>query len=627
MFETGPQSTHVPLGVVTGLIRLAHRGDPGLGLRCLLRLATIGNALRAEMGRRDGLSASELGLGIHIEYMAQERLLVVRDAGVGLTGDDLRTCMESATGLVGNGAFAAFGRQDPRSMEEYLLASAALLLHLLAFGEELTVESLSCRADAPPCRLRYSGGDEYSLEPGTLATPGTVVSVRFEPESRYCADPRQLADLLRMYGDFLQFPVFWEGRQVNTMSPPWHRSGASEMHYVAFLRGRYPYTPPPLLVIPLQVRRPEIEARGVLWVPGEQVSVLDRDIGTVDLYWRRVLMRRSVPGMLPAWARFFRGIVDCDRHPDEVLGSPPGADVDLQVADTLEQAVLSGIRRALVLDPASFEAVAHQHNTLLKLAALENDELFDIVADQLPFDTAAGPRTLIEHVSAVMKTAGTTAVRYLSVDPLAHMATYRARGDEVIDASRGLDEEILRKYDRHNPTIELIDMGRRTPDFVENVVDPSFEPVLEAFARLDLPIVYRLARFDTPSPAAVVTATGRAESQSDLEQLFLLSQMTGAMPADARAAMQRALSARPSVPQDRILHLNLTAPEIRAMRAAIHRGIDADLVREVAEAIAVRAMVLAGGPPNPADLLNVGSEMMCRLLGYDGDESLEWSGP
>lgn len=627
MDETGTRSTNVPLGAIAGLIRLAYQGDADLGLRCLLRLATIGNALRAEMGLRDGVSASELGLGIHVEFSTEEQLLVVRDDGVGLTADDLRQCIESATELIGDRAFAAFGRHDPRSMDDYRLACAALLLHLLPFGEELTVESLSCVSGSTPCRLRYAGGDKYSVEPGTLATPGTMVSVRFEPGRRYVNDSAKLVGLLRCYGDFLQFPVFWDGRQINTMSPPWHRAGAGEIHYGAFLRGRYPDIPPPLLVIPLQVQRPEIEARGVLWVPGEQVSVLDENLGTVDLYWRRVLMQRSVPGLLPTWARFFRGIVDCDRHPTELRGGQSGDDADVHLIDIIEQVILTGIRRVLILNPGSFEAVAHQHNTLLKLAALENDELFEIVADQLPFDTAAGPRTLIEHVSAVMRQTGATAVRYLASDPLARMVTYRARGEEIIDASHGLDEEVLKKYDRHNPTIELVDMSRRTPDFVENVVDPSMDPLLEVFAGLEMPVVYRLARFDSPSPAAILTATERAESQSDLEQLFLLSQITGAMPADARAAMQRALSARPSLPRDRILHINLTAPEIRALRAAIHRKADTDLIRQVAEAIVVRTMILAGGLLDPADLQDVGTEMMCRLLEYNGDEKLQWSGP
>lgn len=627
MDETRTVSTRVPLGAITGLVRHAYQSDPDLGLRCLLRLATVGNALRAEMGLRDGVSASELGLGIHVEFSAEEQLLVVRDDGVGLTADDLAQCIESATELVGAKAFAAFGRRDPRSMDEYRLASAALLLHLLPFGEELTVESRSCVGGSRPCRLCYAGGDEYSVGPGTLSTPGTIVSIRFGPGHRYVSDSGKLIGLLRLYGDFLQFPVFWDGRQINTMSPPWHRAGAGEVQYAAFLRGRYPEIPPPLMVIPLQVQRPEIEARGVLWVPGEQVSVLDEDLGTVDLYWRRVLMRRAVPGLIPAWGRFFRGIIDCDRHPTELRGGQSGEDPGIDLTDIVEQVILTGIRRALILNPGSFAAVAHQHNTLLKLAALENDELFEIVADQLPFDTAAGPRTLIEHVSAVMRQTGATAVRYIASDPLSRMATYRARGDEIIDASRGLDEEVLKKYDRHNPTIELMDMSRRAPDFVENVVDASMDPLLEVFAALEMPVVYRLARFDSPSPAAVLTATERAESQSDLEQLFLLSQITGAMPADARAAMQRALSARPSLPRDRILHLNLTAPEIRAMWAAIHRGGDEDLIRQVAEAIVVRAMILAGGLLDPADLQDVGTEMMCRLLGYNGDEKPEWSGP
>ncbi len=627
MAEMGSRSVNVPLGGLVGLMRLALQGEPDLGLQCLLRLAAAGNALRAEIGLHDGVSASELGLGIHVAIIPEETMLCIRDDGVGLDADDLERAVQASTELLAQEGISSLGKHEPRSMEEYRQAFAMSLLHLLAQVDEMIVDSLSYLPGSRPVRLRYCGGDEYTLEAGELETPGTAVSVRFGADSAHFTDPEHLPGLVRLYGDFLQFPVFWEGRQINTMSPPWHRAGVGEMHYASFLRGRQPESPPPLLVLPLQVRRPDIDIRGVLWVPGVQVSVLDDDLATVDLYWSRVLMRRSVSGMLPAWARFFRGIVDCDLHPSRLVGTRAGKDRSAPMREVLEQALMTGIRRTLVLNPEAFAAVAHQHDALLKLAALENDELFEIVADHLPFNTAAGPRTLLEHVSAVMKATGTTSVRYLPTDPLSQMATYRSRGEDVIDASHGLDAEVLSKFARHNPSIQLIDMRWQVPDFVESVSDPSLEPLLALFDELEMPLAYRMARFDTPVPAALLTAAGKGGATSELEQLFLLSQITGAMPADARGAMQRALSARKAQSPDRVVHLNLTSPVIRALHAALARSADSELLRQVAEVVVMRALILGGGSFDPALVEDIGSEMMCRLLEYSGADHPEWSGP
>jgi hypothetical protein len=128
---------------------------------------------------------------------------------------------------------------------------------------------------------------------------GTAIQVQPRPAYRHLCDAHRLPGLLRQYGDFLQFPILWEGSQVNSMSPPWHQPAATVSDYAVFLRNRDPQMPAPLLVMPVFIQRGAIEIRGVLWVPGRRLSLSDSDLGTVDLYWRRVLHESGRADVLP----------------------------------------------------------------------------------------------------------------------------------------------------------------------------------------------------------------------------------------------------------------------------------------------------------------------------------------
>ncbi len=592
--------------------------DENTPIRVLLRSASDANALRAKLAARQGLSPSELALGIRVSIESQQRALTVHDNGIGMTEEELRRHLGDIAQIVARQTPRSLEQSEPNTEDDYMRAFAVLPLHMVAFADEVTIDTLSHKPGSTPCRLRYWGGEQYELRPGQAEAVGTSVTVSLKPQYAHLCDAGTVPELLRLFGDYLPFPIFWEDRQINTMSPPWYQSEATVADYAAFLRSRYPQLPAPLLVIPLSLQRGPIELRGVLWVPGQPLSVLDEQLGRTDIYWRRMLALPNEAGMLPHWARFITGIVDSNLPPQQLCYSDATSASGFHLPAVLEEVLLDAFKQILIEDPESFAPLAQRHDQLLKLAALENDELFELVADHLLFTTASGRKSLAECVSEVVQTTGKPTIRYQSMPLGSVWAVFRQHRLSVIDASAGLDEAILEKYDRTNPSVELEDIEATETHLFEEVTNSNYQPLLELFSEMEPPVTARPARFQPVSIAAIISPTRDDPMRPQLEQLFLLSQITGVMPAEARSAMQRALSAGPPTTTPKILHINVDSPVIKAMLHALMAD-QRELAGQVAQLTLLRAQIAAGGLTDSGQLRDLSNDLLCRVLGYRDD--------
>ena len=318
-------------------------------------------------------------------------------------------------------------------------------------------------------------------------------------------------------------------------------------------------------------------------------------------------------GVLPAWARFVAGIVDSTLPPQNPCAAPGSNAADLRAA--LEETLLDALRNILTRTPDRFAAIAQRHDQPLKLAALESDELFELIADHLLFSTSSGRQTLADYLYEVTQATGKSEIQYQTVPLEPFSEIVRAQRLLVIDASEGLDEAVLHKYDGHNPTVQLVDIAGIEPFFLEEVLDPRYQPLVALFAELDPPVTVQPARFDPSSVAAIISPARPDTMRPQLEQLFLLSQITGAMPPEARSALQRALSDRASTTPSRVLHLNVNCPVVNALLDALATG-KRGLARVVAQRTLLQAQLIAGSPVASGFLREVNNALISRLLAH-----------
>src|SRR5262249_13351105 len=154
--------------------------------------------------------------------------------------------------------------------------------------------------------------------PGERDEPGTTVQLLLKPAAAFLLDEETLVQTIRTYADFLPIPirVNRDPTPVNLMAPPWmdEDPGRAILDYIArAFRGTRP-----LCVIPLHDARLNlghdfmtVPLAGFLFVPpGSDASVLG-EYGDVNVFIRRMFICERERDLLPPWARFVRGVVEC----------------------------------------------------------------------------------------------------------------------------------------------------------------------------------------------------------------------------------------------------------------------------------------------------------------------------
>ena len=318
-----PDSELYPVGCslsdVIIMLGYSFRWDRDIVLSTMLRNASDSNDYRVQQTVAEGRSPAEVALSIRVAVEPETCTLVVKDSGVGCTHDELARQVGNMLEILRTTAPETPGAHAPKTPEEHVQSLVLMVLHIAAHADQVTVESLSSMPGSRPVRLEYWGGDHCRIGDGSLSEAGTAVEVRLKPSLAHLCDEETVRSLLKQYGDYLEYPILWEGQQVNAMSPPWHQPGASTDDYASFLRTLHPQTPAPVLVLPVHMRYPGVVLRGALWVPGRHISVIHNGHGTLDIYWRRMPRGRQVQGFLPKWARFVSGIIDIDGPREELL--------------------------------------------------------------------------------------------------------------------------------------------------------------------------------------------------------------------------------------------------------------------------------------------------------------------
>jgi len=242
--------------------------------------------------------------------------LTIRDNGCGLSEEEIGTYL------------ATIGRGYTRELRERLTLcspeEAAELIGQFGLGflsafllaAEVTVVTRSFK-DGPALRWHSTGDEFYDLRPIEDAETGMSVSLRVKPAASFILREEELLGTVRTYADFLPTPIHLAGDPVpvNLMTPPWEADDveAAARDYL----DRVSPGAPPLYVLPLhdgEVRLRHdsitIPLRGFLYVPPGSVASV-REYGDLTVYIRRMFICDHERDLLPPWARFVRGVLDC----------------------------------------------------------------------------------------------------------------------------------------------------------------------------------------------------------------------------------------------------------------------------------------------------------------------------
>ena len=325
------------------------------------------------------------------------------------------------------------------------------------------------------------------------------------------------------------------------------------------------------------------------------------------LYAKRMLVGEAVEAILPDWAFFVRAVLDGDRL--ELTASRESLQDNEALAETRERlgaAIRRWLLRTAATDPDRMRRFLQVHHLGAKAMAAEDDEMLDIVAGLLPWETTRGQMSLADFAALdpVLRYAESIE-DFRQIAPLASVG-----GVAVLNAGYAYDGELIRRWLARHP-------GSDARRIAPSELSPGFEPVDPAerarFARL-------LATAQEALDRTGVVADVRRFAPEDLQAVLLIDR-DGRRERD-RAEVREDLdgpwaalldaTARPQAKASFVVN----AANLTVRRLAEHP--DATLQRHVIEALYAHALIAGQHPLRPVD-----SALVSRALPNLIDRALD----
>ena len=527
--------------------------EPDVAVRELVQNAHDTCILRRE--KEPGLAPR-----IDISFDKQAQTLTFADNGLGMTDHELHDYLST----IGQG-FTRIQRErlsDAAAQQALLLIGQFGIGLLSAFSVAETVEvyTRSTQSGAPGFKWVCQGDIDYTVEPFQVRSPGTRMVLHLSDHSLVLLDEERLRRAIKKYADFLSVPIYLHGSQVNVCTPPWSEGRQTE--YADYIKDRYNLYP--LATLPFHITEP-LALDGLLFVPMIPFE-LTRDFGEVDIYISRMFIKADDKALLPAWARFVKGVINSPALTPTVSRDEVVRDGNYDaVRAALGEKILGYLTFLEENDPDTLSMVVGAYNNTIKVRSLDDDAFFDRICDLVRVSTSDGSMSMKEYLS---RSEGV--IYYFSERGTGtqHKLLFAHKGLPVIDASWGVEEEFLEKYaQRKGVKLERLESGSGIIFKLPETVDEKWGDLERQF-RQQLHKDARAVAFDPHAVPAVLVARPMDRDDKELGQMQARGQELGFSSSQIRQLFQKMSQDKTTraAGDDTILHLNISNPLMQQLR-------------------------------------------------------------
>jgi TNF receptor-associated protein 1 len=220
-------------------------------------------------------------------------------------------------------------------------------------GRKVEVRSKSAMKPDEPARLWVSDGSgsyEISdLPDGYRQDRGSSIIIYLKEDDWGFVEEKKIEGILKKYSNFVNFPIYLNGKIVNTVKALWSQDPKEITHeeYVEFYKYVANTTDEPMETYHFRADAP-IDIKALLFIPtshGEK-SGMDRLLPGVSLYSRKILIEAKSPNILPDWLRFIKGVVDSEDLPLSISREKPqDTALVMKLRKTLTRKVITHMSR------------------------------------------------------------------------------------------------------------------------------------------------------------------------------------------------------------------------------------------------------------------------------------------
>jgi molecular chaperone HtpG len=544
---------------------------------------------------------------IHIEVQAEgdEKKIVVKDSGVGMTAEEL---IENLGTIAQSGAkaFLQRVREGDTSPGEIIGQFGVGFYSVFMVADEVRVISRSYKPDADAAAWISQGDDTYRIETADKSDRGTEIHIQLKQDAGEFANGWRLKQIVKKHSDFIGFPIYVEGEQANQQTSLWRKrpSEVEAEDYRKFYQQLTMDFEEPLATIHFSSDAP-VNMRALLFIPGrrERGILAARTQPGLKLYSHNVLIQEYCTDLLPKWLQFVDGVVDSEDLPLNVSRETvQNTRVMLHLGKAVRRRVMRELGDIARKDAEKYERFWQEFGRVLKEGVVTDPEAKEELLPLLRFHSSKSNSDLVSLDTYLERMAeGQEHVYYVLGDDLKSV-----KNSPHLDPFKTRDLEVLYWVDPLDAFMAPM-LAEYKEKKLKNVDDAGLElPKLEGEEAEGEP--------ETAVPEAdfnrfvgrCVTTLGERVTEVRPSRVLRDSPVRLVSPEDAAnremQRLQRFLDQEYKVPQ-KILEVNRNHPLIGNLARRLSDGDDIALVDLAIEQLYENALVQEGLHPNPAEML------------------------
>lgn len=414
-------------------------------------------------------------LRIKIEIDEQNRILTIKDNGIGMTKEDVIQNIGSIA-RSGTKAFLEKIKQEAENKKE----SGIDLIGQFGVGfysafmvaDNIIIETKNVESDKG-VKWESSGDGSYSIEDIDKADRGTNIILKLKPKNENEENEEDYSNrytlerLIQKYSNYVHYPIImdmpipkkdekeiqqYEEKTINSMISIWqkNKSEVKTEEYNEFYKEHFHDYAEPFDIIHTKAEG-TLEYTALLFIPSKApFNFLHPDFERgLELYSRNVFIMDKCQELLPEYLKFVRGLVDSQDFSLNISREILQHTAQLKrIASNIEKKILENLENILKNDRKKYEEFFKEFGESIKIGIYSDFSKKEKLSNLLLFQSsemAENEYTTLAEYKARMK-EGQEFIYYAagkdksSIEKLPHMEGMKDKGFEVLYFTDRVDE-------------------------------------------------------------------------------------------------------------------------------------------------------------------------------------------
>lgn len=414
-------------------------------------------------------------LRIKIEIDEQNRILTIKDNGIGMTKEDVIQNIGSIA-RSGTKAFLEKIKQEAENKKE----SGIDLIGQFGVGfysafmvaDNIIIETKNVESDKG-VKWESSGDGSYSIEDIDKADRGTNIILKLKPKNENEENEEDYSNrytlerLIQKYSNYVHYPIImdmpipkkdekeiqqYEEKTINSMISIWqkNKSDVKTEEYNEFYKEHFHDYAEPFDIIHTKAEG-TLEYTALLFIPSKApfnflYPNFERGL---ELYSRNVFIMDKCKELIPEYLKFVRGLVDSQDFSLNISREILQHTAQLKrIASNIEKKILETLENILKNDRKKYEEFFKEFGESIKIGIYSDFTKKEKLSNLLLFqssETAENEYTTLAEYKARMK-EGQEFIYYAagkdkaSIEKLPHMEGMKDKGYEVLYFTDRVDE-------------------------------------------------------------------------------------------------------------------------------------------------------------------------------------------